>query len=709
MRVTQFSIWGRGPHSQSKNCVNGRVILLGRASKPIGGLVKSGKNNIIAFRNTKSQNHRKNPLCYNWPMNSTPSIPVPISPTSSNRFPYLTPWLLPLLGSFLLLILFGTHRLNDSDVGFHLRTGQWILQNHRFPNIDTYTYTVAGHEYLDMESLYQVSLYLLYRLGGYECLSLSHILLAIAAFFLVWIRLREKSTPFGLCVLLFAAAVLASETRIRVRPEVLSWVLLGLTLLILEWRTTAKKDLLFLLPLIQWIWVNTEGLFFIGWAVMGFYALSGLSPSSKTDRKLLKYFFLSLALCLMNPHFIRGFLFPFSFLGTLGSSEIYKFMAKEFQPPWSIHDPSSWVPALYLFAYKTFSLFLLALLAATFRRRKIREWLLVVFFFGLSVVAVRNIPLFMISSVPLATVCWTDLEWPWLQKLQDRFIALPFTAWVLALFLLGFGLRVLTNAHYVSDRLSDRFGLGLDQETLPVRACQFLAQNHLDGRIINTLDAGDWLDWQGPQKTFMDGRLDVMGGEFLGEYSASLGEAGPQALIEKYKPDIFFFNPLYAMQWIVYLNQSPDWRLVYLDECTALYLRKSYMDQITGLDYDRLLAERGLSKTIISQAPSLLSATPASDLSCFGRDFYEPSTYSNGLLNLGIFTTYTGHPEVAETCLLEGIQRTQGRYYDYYYNLGCLYYYGKRYNEALTCMRRVLRDRPQNPVALQMVQSLSPQ
>ncbi len=416
-----------------------------------------------------------------------------------------------------------------------------------FQTMDAYTYTAANHEYLDVECLYQVSLYLLYRLGGYQGLSLFHVGLALAAFFLVWVRLRYNSPAWGICVFLFTAAILASETRIRVRPEVLSWLLLGLTLFILESRTRGKKDFLFLLPLIQWIWANTEGLFFIGWIAMGFYALSGFVSSAKTDKKLLKYLFLSLALCLLNPHFVRGFIFPFSFLGTLGSSEIFKFMAKEFQPPWSIQDPSPWSPTPYLFAYKAFSLFLLALLAATFRRRKIHEWLLMAFFFGLSVAAVRNIPLFMIACVPLASICWNDLEWSWLRKFEDRFIARPLTAWILALFLLGFCLRVATNAHYVSDRLSDRFGLGLDSETLPVRACEFLTQNHLDGKIINSLDAGDWLDWKGPQKTFIDGRLDVMGEELLGEYSASLDESGLGLLTQKYSPDIVFFNPLYAL------------------------------------------------------------------------------------------------------------------------------------------------------------------
>ncbi len=641
-------------------------------------------------------------------MSSTPPLKNSISSTGSSLFSSLNPWLLPLSGSFLLLIIFGTHRINDSDMGFHLRTGQWIFQNHQFPTIDTFTYTVSGHEYLDMESFYQVPLYLLYRVGGYTWLSLSHIGFALMAFFLVWIRLRLVHAPLWMCVLLFAAAVLASETRIRVRPEVLSWVLLSLTLWILELRAAGKKDLLFLLPWIQWIWVNTEGLFFIGWGIMGFYALYGFASSAKADKKLIKYSALAVALCLLNPHFIRGFLFPFSFLSTLGSSEIFKYAAKEFQPPWSIHDSFSWIPPSYLLIYKAFSLFLFVLLVATFRHRKIHEWLLVLFFFGLSATAVRNIPLFIIACIPLAAHCWKDLRWTWLQKFQDRFIAKPLFAWTLTLFLIGFSLRVVTNAHYVSNRLSDRFGLGLDTGTMPDRACDFLVQNHLDGRIINTLDAGDWLDWKGPQKTFVDSRLDVMGNDFFKEYSASLAEGGLEPLIEKYRPDIIFFNPLYAMPWMVHLSQMPDWRLVYLDECTALYVRKGYADQIAGLDYDRLLKERGLSKSIISQAPSLLSIPPPGWSHLLG-DFYKPSAYSNELLNLGIFTTYTNHPDVAETCLLEGIQRSQERYFDYYYNLGCLYYYTKRYNDALTCMRRVLMDQPQNPVALQIVKSLSAQ
>ena len=593
-------------------------------------------------------------------------------------------------------------------MGFQLRTGQWILQNHQFPTRDTYTYTVAGHEYLDMEGLYQVSLYLLYRFGGYTLIALFHIGLALIAFFIVWLRLRQTLAPFWICVLLFATAVLASETRIRVRPEVLTWVLLSLTLWILELRLAGKKDFLFLLPAIQWIWVNTEFLFFLGWSVMGFYALSGFFPSAKADKKLLKYSALAVASCLMNPHLIRGFLFPFTFLTTLGSSEILKLLEQEFQPPWSIHD-SYGMPAPYLLAYKTFSLFLLTLLAATFRRRKIHEWLLAALFFGLSINAVRNIPLFMIACVPLAALCWKDSKWIWLQKFQDRFIAKPFFAWALALFLFGFSLRVVTNAHYVSNRLSDRFGLGLDIGTLPVRACEFLNQNHLDGRIINTLDAGDWLDWKWPQKTFIDGKNvfgDVL---FFKEYSAALAEGGLEPLIEKYQPDIIFFNPLYALQWMIYLSQGHNWRLVYMDECTAVFLRKGYEDQIASLDYDRLLSERGLSKSIGSQTSSLLSILPPSNPSSLLEDFYKPSAYSNELLNLGIFATYAGHPEAAETCLLEGIQRTQGRYFDYYYNLGCLYYYGRRYSEALTCMRRVLMDQPQNPIALQIVKSLSAQ
>jgi hypothetical protein len=632
-----------------------------------------------------------------------PSNPIPAGGFKALGISWSNSWLYPLLACFLLIALFNIRMINDADLGFHLKSGRWILENRQVPSTDTYTYTASGRKYLDMEWLYQVALYGGYQAGGYTLLSLAHGALALLAFWLLWIRLRGTGAPTGLAVLAFTLALLACEPRFRVRPEVTTWVLLGLTLWILESRMNRGRDLLFLLPLVQWLWVNTEGLFFIGWGLMGAYCLSSFVHSSKVDAKLVRYSAAAFTLCLLNPYFMKGLLFPFSFLSSLSSSEIYGYAVNEFQRPWSYHNPSHSPAPLYLLFYKGFSLFLLAGLLTAFRARKTHEWILALFFFALSASAVRNIPLFLLACSPLAAGCGWGLLGPMLRKFPLPSLYRSGVAFALALGLLGFSARIVTNAHSVSNRLTDRFGLGLDRESQPVRACEFLVQNHLDGRIINDLDNGDWLDWQGPQKTFIDGRLDVMGPEFFTQYSRSQLPGGAEALAARYRPDIFFFNPVQGPQWAMDLHQMADWRLVYLDSITAIYLRKGYADQIPGLDFGKWLVERGLSQSVLSRAQTLLQLDPPPAWRLWGEGFIRPSGYPNDLMNMGIFCGYNGAISASEVCFLEGISRTEGRYWDFYYNLGLLYEYEGRHSDAALCMNRVLRERPHDPMARQIL------
>ena len=639
----------------------------------------------------------------NPPLNpNSPGGPKPFGLAWSNV------WLYPLLACFLLAALFNLRLINDADMGFHLKTGQWILENHQVPSNDTFTYTSTERRYLDMEWLYQLSLYLGYLLGGYSLLSILHGILALLAFYLLWVRLKGTGAPTGLAVGLLTIALFACESRFRVRPEILTWVLMGLTLWILESRWSRGRDLLFLLPLIQWFWVNTEGLFFIGWALMGAYVLSSFVHSPKVDFKLVKYCGAAFAVCLLNPYFFQGLLFPFSFLSSLGSSEIYGYAVNEFQRPWSYRLPSHGSAPLYLQFYKAFSLFLIAGLFSAFKSRKTHEWLLALFFFALSASAVRNIPLFLLACAPLAASGWSERLRPWLQRAKFPPLSRSLAAFGLTLFLLGFSARVVTNAHYVSGRLTDRFGLGLDPEAQPEGACEFLVHNHLDGRILNDLDNGDWLDWRGPQKTFIDGRLDVMGSDLFTRYSRSQLPGGAAALAAQVRPDIFFFDPIQIPQWAMDLRQMPDWRLVYVDPRVVVYLRKGYAEQVPALDEKKWLTDKGLSSNLQARASEWLRLEPPSAWRLWAEGFVREANYPNDRMDWGIFWGYSGNLSASEACFLDGIARTNGRYEDFYYNLGLLYEYEGRHPEAVLCMNRALRDRPEDPMARQIL-GLPPQ
>ncbi len=47
-----------------------------------------------------------------------------------------------------------------------------------------------------------------------------------------------------------------------------------LTLLVLDLRLDHNRNFLYLLPLFQLFWVNIEGLFILGWVVLGAYLLT---------------------------------------------------------------------------------------------------------------------------------------------------------------------------------------------------------------------------------------------------------------------------------------------------------------------------------------------------------------------------------------------------------------------------------------------------
>ena len=82
-------------------------------------------------------------------------------------------WRVGIVAVFGLIAIFAARHLADADLGYHLRGGQWILENHRFPSKDTYTYTRADADYPDLHWLYQVLIYGTYAVGDYVSLSVS--------------------------------------------------------------------------------------------------------------------------------------------------------------------------------------------------------------------------------------------------------------------------------------------------------------------------------------------------------------------------------------------------------------------------------------------------------------------------------------------------------------------------------------------------------
>ncbi len=630
----------------------------------------------------------------------------PKEPTPKIHFPASGQgyWAFAFAACFLLLILLGTRKIESYDLGTHLKSGSWIVQNHAFPSKDTFTYTQNTQDYLDSNGLYQILLYSLQTLGGYPALTLMNIAVFIAVFgILAWRLLLSGANPPWAC-LFFFVAILVMERRFFVRPELFSWLFLSLTLLILEYREKGR-NYLYLLPLIQLFWVNMEGLFVLGWAPIVTQAARGYLQRRKLDKALIHASFLCLGADLLNPYFFKGVAFPFILWSRLQGSNLHKQNISELASPiqsffYLTHHHDS---ALHLYLFFFLVATVAILLVATFKKRNLNEITLVVIFGILAFSAIRNIPFFVLVSVPLIPVMLQDR----LRGREEPFFrqkSLPILSIILILLLCA---RVVTNAYYISDRRVDRFGLGLGEYCLPVKAATFLNLNHLDQRILNTLNDGGWLNWQAPQLSFIDGRSEVMSDDFYAEYLESQAPGGLSHLVARYQPQLILVDYNTHNTWVDQLRGSSDWRLIYLDDCSALYAAKDYALQLPTFDFTNLLSNYEIPFILEEDMLSIVSQGNPHPFNYWVSGFFKPQTYPLGLSNLGLFALKYGQYPVARMFFLRCLQLAGGHYEEIFFNLGISNLHLGNFELGRLCLQQAFKLDPSNPETRRMLSHFS--
>ena len=110
--------------------------------------------------------------------------------------------------------------MTSQDLGFHLRTGQWILEEGAFPGKDVFTYTANQSDYIDLHWLYQVVLYLADSVFGYAGLTFLNVRLILLALALVVWRCRRRDVYPAVLSVLFLVGLIAMELRMEMRPEI---------------------------------------------------------------------------------------------------------------------------------------------------------------------------------------------------------------------------------------------------------------------------------------------------------------------------------------------------------------------------------------------------------------------------------------------------------------------------------------------------------
>jgi multisubunit Na+/H+ antiporter MnhB subunit len=458
--------------------------------------------------------------------------------------------------------------LNDPDVWWHMRNAEYLFQHHQFPRQDMYSFTVAGHPWLNHEWLSEVPFYLAYRAFGLVGLKSLTFFTSDLIFLLLLYLCYQESWNFKASIAACCFSTFLATVSFGPRTILFGYVYLLILLIVLQRFRLDSKAPLWIIPPLFCLWANTHGSWSLGLILFFLIGVSGLvggvwgridsqqwTPSQL--RKLVKTGVASLAALFVNPFGWRLVYYPFdlAFKQKLNIAHVQEWVSVDF------HD---------LRGKLVLILILGLLLAALLRNRRwnLGEVLVLLFALYSGLTYIRFLVLLGIVAAPIIAKA-LDFFPPYRPELETPRV----NAMVIFVML---GLMVYFWPREAKVRSSV-------EETYPAGVLPYLKAHPPQGNVLNFYLWGGYLGWHDPEmKDFVDSRVDIF--EYAGVLKDYLGLLGvdavqkrPEAILEKYKIDYVLFPPsdgtnpnLVGGNLVYVLEHDPRWKILYKDKICVL-------------------------------------------------------------------------------------------------------------------------------------------
>jgi hypothetical protein len=461
-------------------------------------------------------------------------------------------------------VLFALLRGFTVDPGFwwHLKVGQTLLATHHWPRADTYSFTARGTPWMASEWLGEALLASAQRAWGLRGLLALDLALAaailLALYALAWLRSRHAKAAFVACLLLLPLAAVSFSLR----PQMLGYFFLILTLIILERFRQGRAGTLWLLPPLFLVWVNTHGSFVVGLFAFGVYGISGLVKirwgglesilwTSSERLRLGLVFTASLIALAVTPYGTRLAAYP---------------LDMAFSQPINVASLIEWEPMPFNASVgKLFLALLLGFLLAQIVLRPTWQLAeLTLFLVGIvaACLHMRFLLVFVPFSAPLFAVILSH-GIPAYAPAKDKY---ALNALLMIAVVVGVVRFFPSQAHLES----------LVAQHFPVKAVQYLRQHPPPWPMYNTYKYGGYLIYalDGPNRVFIDDRAEIYepAGVLADYRSIAWVESNALSLLRAYDVQSCLIERDEVLATL--LAASSQWQKVYADELSVLFVRR---------------------------------------------------------------------------------------------------------------------------------------
>ena len=458
----------------------------------------------------------------------------------------------------------------DTDMWWHLKSGEFMWQQKAILTWDQFSFTKINQPWVNAFWVSDLFMYFLVKIGGLQLLSIVIGLTGCITYLMIFFR---SAKPYFISTFVIIIAAISASPGWTARPQVFSFLLLGLLNLWLEKWNSKSKSSLFLLPFFFIAWTNIHGGFIWGFLLLlatiagKIFDLSNNSeiqkPSSLIKIKQLSLWTLvSAASVAINPYGFSIWKLPFHTID-VSISVIQEWFSPNFH---NIEmQPFLWMIFLFIIA-----------LSISTKRQNFVDIIKSLGFIYLGFISQRNIPLSSIVVAPLIIDSFSE-SWDYLiNKKSNKFTRL-FSPGKKDHHYSGIinTIIIILLLIVAAGRVFQQTEKSTVESPYPYSAINWIKDNHLTGNMFNSYNWGGFLIYNLPSyPVFIDGRADLYGEAFIGEWwTIAEGKSKAIALLDSYKINFLILEPNWPI--IDLLLSAGNWYQGYQDDISIVLIRRN--------------------------------------------------------------------------------------------------------------------------------------